>query len=97
MGVRGIADFGRPPPTSRRRIDTDRLGAIFFAAMVKPPNPERARQFRMKADELRTACALVRNPDVRSSFLRMADNYDRLADQLEGLINGHPMRKPEAG
>jgi hypothetical protein len=64
--------------------------------MPKPLNPERARQFRMKAEELRTACELVRHRDVRSSFLRMADSYDRLADQLEGLINGHPMSKPEA-
>jgi hypothetical protein len=45
---------------------------------------DRARQWRMKAEELRAVADQMHNPTAQESFRRMAATYDRLAERLEG-------------
>jgi hypothetical protein len=45
----------------------------------------RARYYRLKAEELRTAADGMDHAQARLTILRLADNYDRLADTMDGV------------
>jgi len=47
---------------------------------------ERIRHWRVKAEELRTTADHVENPFAQASFRRMADTYDRLADDFSKRV-----------
>jgi hypothetical protein len=50
------------------------------------PDPmNRARIWRAKAEECRTAAETMRNEQARNTFLNLARNYDALADLANGL------------
>ena len=42
-------------------------------------------RWRAKADELRAVADTLKNAVARDDLLQMADGYDRLADNVEGL------------
>jgi len=42
-------------------------------------------RWRAKADELRAVADTLKNAVARGDLLQMADGYDRLADNIEGL------------
>jgi len=43
---------------------------------------ERIRHWRIRAEELRTTADHVENPFAQASFRRLAETYDRLADDF---------------
>ena len=43
------------------------------------------QRWRAKADELRETADMLTNMVARDSLLEMADGYDRLAENMEGL------------
>jgi hypothetical protein len=43
----------------------------------------RARNWRMRAEELRTLAEDMIEPEAKATRLRIADDYDRLAEQIE--------------
>jgi hypothetical protein len=43
---------------------------------------DRIRQWRMKAEELRTTADHIENPFAQASFRRMAETYERLAEDF---------------
>lgn len=55
-------------------------------------NEERVRQYRSRAEELRTLAELWSDAMARESLGRVARDYDHLADSLECNLRG---RKPE--
>ena len=42
-------------------------------------------RWRAKADELRAVADTLKNAVARDDLLQMADGYDRLAEDIEGL------------
>jgi hypothetical protein len=56
-----------------------------------------ARAYRLRAEELRAAADEMQNPLARASFLRMAENFERLAARYEAHSSVDPGKKPEAG
>jgi hypothetical protein len=53
---------------------------------------ERARMYRLKAEEIRTAAEDMHHPETRTGFLRIARDYDLMADNIETL---HKLRMGE--
>ncbi len=58
---------------------------------------EQVRRWRQKAEELRTEADHMKNPFARQSLVRMAETYERLADNYEGKAADAIMHKPDAG
>jgi hypothetical protein len=56
-----------------------------------------ARALRLRAEELRAVADQVQNPMTRDSFLRMAENYERLARGYEEGATPAPGKKPQIG
>jgi hypothetical protein len=54
---------------------------------------ERVTTYRLRAEEIRAAAENMRYPDSRATFLRIARDYDLMADNLEGQINRERLRK----
>ncbi len=50
---------------------------------MDPALAERARRYRMRAEELRTAAESMTNPVSRKTLLDLASSYDVLADGTE--------------
>jgi hypothetical protein len=44
---------------------------------------ERARKYRLRAEETRTAAEESHSPETRATFLRIASDYEDMADHLE--------------
>lgn len=44
---------------------------------------ERARKYRLRAEEIRTTAENSRNPETRATFLRIASDYDEMATYVE--------------
>ncbi len=62
--------------------------------------PERWRQvegWRRRAEEIRTAAESFAVPSAKETMLRVARNYERLADDLERRLRPQPDAKPETG
>jgi hypothetical protein len=53
-------------------------GAVLLESPV-----DRARRFRLLAEEIRLAAEAMSEADARRTMLYMADNYDSLADHIE--------------
>jgi hypothetical protein len=51
---------------------------------------ERAREYRLKAVDLRRLAALTENEAIRASYLEMAKSYDMLALDDEQAAGGKP-------
>jgi len=60
---------------------------------------DRAKQWRLKAEECRAVAEQMTNPQGRLSFCRMAETYDRLADDYEARARREREsgRKPDVG
>jgi hypothetical protein len=56
---------------------------------------ERIKRYRLLAEEVRTAGESMETADARAVLIRMADNYEKLADQLETL--GSPSGETPTG
>jgi hypothetical protein len=56
-----------------------------------------AERWRKKAEELRAVADQMRNPFSRQSFLRMAETYDRLAEEYENKAANQATSKPDVG
>jgi hypothetical protein len=50
---------------------------------------QRARTYRLKAEEIRTAAEDMHRPETRTGFLRIARDYDLMADNIETLHKLH--------
>lgn len=57
-------------------------------AELPADNPDRIRQWRMKAEELRTAADQVTEFAARDSLRRVARTYDKLANDAEARLGG---------
>lgn len=55
------------------------------------------RQWRMKAEELRTAADSMTTPKACAGMRNAATAYDAMADQAEQALSGIPDEKPKAG
>lgn len=44
---------------------------------------ERARIYRLRAQEVRTAALDIRHPESRAALIRLAASYERLADNID--------------
>lgn len=58
---------------------------------------EQVHRWRMKAEELRTGAGQMKNPSARASFLRMAETYDRVAENYENKLRAAGAGIPDAG
>ncbi len=54
---------------------------------------ERVTTYRLRAEEIRTAAEGMRQPESRATFLRIARDYDLMADDLESQIRRGLLRK----
>jgi hypothetical protein len=80
--------------------DQERLIAEALAgAPVSPPPGERKtvpgvrdqiKQWRLRAEELRTTADHFEVPSAQESLRRAADDYDKLADDAEAALTGRP-------
>ena len=96
----------RVSPADLRRIaskstEPERAGKMLALAEqlegAEAQRLDRARLWRMKAEELRTVAEQIESPQAHDSFQRMAETYDRLAQHEEEQVAGTAKRKPEAG
>jgi hypothetical protein len=44
---------------------------------------ERVKNYRSRAEEIRTAAEDMKQPESRATFLRIARDYDLMADHIE--------------
>jgi hypothetical protein len=58
------------------------LSATGQGALMQTP-AERVRAYRLRAEELRAASESTIYPDIRETFLRIARDYDLIADNIE--------------
>ena len=65
--------------------------------MNDDPGGAQAHRWRQKAEELRTQADQMKNPFARQSLVRMAETYERLADELERRTARTVVAKPDAG
>ena len=49
---------------------------------MRPPQ-ERVKSYRSRAEEIRAAAEGMTQPDSRATFLRIARDYDLMADHIE--------------
>jgi hypothetical protein len=61
------------------------------------PDAERARRWHAKAEEIRAAAESMGSESARHTLLRLAHDYDALAESLELLILERPRRNRNAG
>jgi hypothetical protein len=61
------------------------------------PDAERARRWHAKAEEIRVAAESIGSESARHTLLRLAHDYDALAESLELLILERPRRGRNAG
>jgi hypothetical protein len=61
------------------------------------PDAERARRWHAKAEEVRAAAESMASESARHTLLRLARDYDALAESLELLILELPRRDRNAG
>ncbi len=61
------------------------------------PDAERARRWHAKAQEVRTAAKSMGSESARHTLLRLAQEYDALAESLELLILERPRRVSGTG
>jgi len=61
------------------------------------PDAERARRWHAKAEEVRTAAESMGSESARHTLLRLAHDYDALAESLELLILERPRRDRNTG
>ena len=54
---------------------------------------ERIKTYRLRAEEIRTAAENMRHAESRATFLRIARDYELMADNLEGQIRRALLRK----
>ena len=55
---------------------------------------ERARAYRLHAEEARTAAESMRHPESRATLMRIARDYDVMADHLEARNPELPRKTP---
>ncbi len=66
-------------------------------AALGPGQENRIPQWRMKAEELRTAAENMTTPMARAGMQNAAASYDAMADQAEQARRGTPDEKSKAG
>jgi hypothetical protein len=64
--------------------------SVELQAMTAPGVRDRITQWRMRAQELRTTADQFQVPSAQDSIRRAADHYDKLADDAEAVLAGHP-------
>ncbi len=52
----------------------------------------RAQWFRARAEEVRTASDGMVDPSARGTMHRIAETYQRIADQIDGKLHGKPVK-----
>lgn len=62
------------------------------AVLLESPS-DRLRRFRSLAAEIRVAADAMIDQDARRTMVRLADNYDSLADHIEEQIGRSESRK----
>ena len=68
----------------------------FAAAADRSITTEHARRWRFKAAEYRATADITQSAVARASYFRLAENYDRLADQADGMM-ARGEGKPKTG
>ena len=58
---------------------------------------KRAKGYRLRAEEARTAADNMRTPETRETLRRIADGYDLLADMMERRAARTPARETPTG
>ena len=60
-------------------------------------SPKQIRRWRDKAEEIRMAVGGWSDPEARRTMLRVAETYDRLANEVQARRSLHLSQKPETG
>ncbi len=55
---------------------------------------ERVTTYRLRAEEIRTAAESMRHAESRAAFLRIARDYDLMADNLDAQIKRELFGQP---
>jgi hypothetical protein len=102
--IRALAEMTTLPDFKAQLLtiagELDGLGRRFRDQLRQEPNPERhrilaqeagldrIRQWRMKAEELRTAADQMKDLSAQDSLRRTATTYDKLANDEEARLKG---------
>jgi hypothetical protein len=78
-------------------VPKDMLDLVTRIQKHTSPDAERAHRWRAKAEEIRTAAESMDSESARDTLLRLAHDYDALAESLELLILERPRRDRNAG
>jgi hypothetical protein len=57
---------------------------------------ETAGQYRAKADEIRAKAAEAKDPSIRQMLLRIAVDYERMANALQEIADARAARTPRS-
>jgi hypothetical protein len=57
---------------------------------------ERAKVYRLRAQEVRNAAQDIKHLESRAALMRLAASYDRVADNIEKPIRNHSALKISA-
>ncbi len=71
---------------------TDRNNHVDAAAVLL----DKARRWRMRAEEYRTVSEALRTPIARETYAHLAHSYERLADQFEARANLAFVNRPSS-
>jgi len=52
------------------------------------------QHWRNRAEEMRVLAEYVKEPDARETMLRIANDYDRLAERAEDRLRGKKCHRP---
>ncbi len=72
----------------------DELAAVANDTITDPLS-DRSRRWRLKAEEYRMTADITRNEVARQAYLRLAENYERLADRPDPIAEREKLTNPQ--
>jgi len=94
-----LLNFQEKPTTGQRISNAleGRINPLQASGGSSLDSSDRVRRWRVKADEVRTAAESMSSGSARHTLLRLAHDYEALAESLELLIRERPSRERGTG